>query len=97
MYFNSHPCVGGDPEPLNIARVVDISIRTPAWGVTLAYWFEGCVNLFQFAPPRGGDGNCANAHAIHQISIRTPAWGVTGWRGTRGATAYISIRTPAAA
>ena len=95
--FNSHPRVGGDAGRHELTGAAVISIRTPAWGVTLAYWFEGCVNLFQFAPPRGGDGNCANAHAIHQISIRTPAWGVTGWRGTRGATAYISIRTPAAA
>ena len=75
MYFNSHPCVGGDPEPLNIARVVDISIRTPAWGVTINRELGTTIILFQFAPRVGGDLPAMPLFTAPPISIHTPAWG----------------------
>ena len=53
--FQFAPPRGGDHGHLLNRRMVVISIHTPAWGVTLAYWFEGCVNLFQFAPRVGGE------------------------------------------
>ena len=75
MYFNSHPCVGGDPEPLNIARVVDISIRTPAWGVTINRELGTTIILFQFAPRVGGDQTCCRKLIIQKFQFAPPRGG----------------------
>ena len=34
--------------------VKGISIRTPAWGVSIFGWNVAFASVFQFAPPRGG-------------------------------------------
>ena len=52
--FNSHPRVGGDKGYRRESYRYTISIRTPAWGVTLFSFQAGKPYTFQFAPPRGG-------------------------------------------
>ncbi len=52
--FNSHPRVGGDRLMKQYNIPAEISIRTPAWGVTAGDQQFACELIFQFAPPRGG-------------------------------------------
>ena len=52
--FNSHPRVGGDEKLPGVQKQLDISIRTPAWGVTFCDAVPVELIVFQFAPPRGG-------------------------------------------
>ena len=52
--FNSHPRVGGDDTDWFFEKKVLISIRTPAWGVTVKCRGLQYNRQFQFAPPRGG-------------------------------------------
>ena len=52
--FNSHPRVGGDMQGRECLQRPEISIRTPAWGVTRLNASSLIGMIFQFAPPRGG-------------------------------------------
>ena len=55
MYFNSHPRVGGDVALQTRFQDSEISIRTPAWGVTIVA--DRMIRLIDFnSHPRvGGD------------------------------------------
>ena len=49
IYFNSHPRVGGDYSYRFQYHVQEISIRTPAWGVTAKIHKTVCSHLYIFA------------------------------------------------
>ena len=53
MYFNSHPRVGGDVALQTRFQDSEISIRTPAWGVTIVA--DRMIRLIDFnSHPRVG-------------------------------------------
>ena len=54
-----------------------ISIRTPAWGVTLLEHGQARRAYFNSHPRVGGDDIPREDSPPDPISIRTPAWGVT--------------------
>ena len=54
-----------------------ISIRTPAWGVTVRRSKHLRRFYFNSHPRVGGDAKNARSCRLFHISIRTPAWGVT--------------------
>ena len=49
VYFNSHPRVGGDCHIYQHQPYHQISIRTPAWGVTAKIHKTVCNHLYIFA------------------------------------------------
>ena len=49
IYFNSHPRVGGDQAAQRVERLLYISIRTPAWGVTAKIHKTVFNHLYIFA------------------------------------------------
>ena len=70
--------MGGDLARQDIAAVKSISIRTPAWGVTMKEDAEGSHMKISIRTPAWGVTGLAPAGGFrHDISIRTPAWGVT--------------------
>ena len=75
--FNSHPRVGGDVSPEGVISWTNISIRTPAWGVTSSRYKEELASDFNSHPRVGGDMSKIYENGVIRISIRTPAWGVT--------------------
>ena len=60
------------------ALLGDISIHTPAWGVTpLAMPYGNNQKHFNPHARVGRDASKMLKHAVQLISIHTPAWGVT--------------------
>ena len=56
IYFNSHPRVGGDVSVCRRNATADISIRTPAWGVTGIGVINRLIHVYFNSHPRvGGD------------------------------------------
>ena len=75
--FNSHPRVGGDMQGRECLQRPEISIRTPAWGVTSEGVRKSLSAYFNSHPRVGGDFDIDKKIRDVTISIRTPAWGVT--------------------
>ena len=69
--------MGGDQPELVKIEYAPISIRTPAWGVTIGSVLVMPVQYFNSHPRVGGDLGAGVSRPFFFISIRTPAWGVT--------------------
>ena len=94
--FNPHPREGGDDLKPSSVAIVNISIHTPAKGVT-AIHFCAPPTIINFNPhPReGGDSIRRNSPQDTSISIHTPAKGVTAKPFQFDPEVAISIHTPA--
>ena len=90
-----HPREGGDLYPKPDGLGVQISIPTPARGVTCRWYGNTATGKdFNSHPREGGDKAWADAVRLDSISILTPVKGVTGHRNQRGQILPISILTP---
>ena len=78
MNFNPHSRVGSDGDQIYLLMRIDISIHTPAWGVTMLPKqtdFGFCISIH--TPAWGVTIKLWYLGGLWRISIHTPAWGVT--------------------
>ena len=95
-YFNSHPRVGGDPSGNSQYAADQISIRTPAWGVTRALAVGFKLIGISIRTPAWGV-TCAEDEPYHlRCNFNSyPRVGGDSERRPHSRWRFISIRTPA--
>ena len=94
--FNPHSRKGSDGGDRKAHISCQISIHTPARGVTrpAGTFLDGCFN-FNPHSRKGSDRQAADAYVDEYISIHTPARGVTLTLDAKSLADFISIHTPA--
>ena len=94
--FNPHSRKGSDGISISNESVIEISIHTPARGVTITDP-EGTLplSISIHTPARGVTGCAVIIQLKYSISIHTPARGVTCKIYSLSGRFYISIHTPA--
>ena len=76
--FNPHSRVGSDRFLLLRGKMDDVSIHTPAWGVTASSLDIEVMSYVSIHTPAWGVTQKTNfALPAQYVSIHTPAWGVT--------------------
>ena len=94
--FNPHSRKGSDFSAANFVSAQDVSIHTPARGVTWNRFFA-CRKLLVsiHTPARGVTRTNLQQIPSSCVSIHTPARGVTVQHGIMTAVKTVSIHTPA--